>query len=185
MYHIPDDLRAKRSADKLFNGLVWCLKDNRIENISVSEIVGVSGVGRATFYRLFDNPSDIILYKCNRLIYDEIEKLEKPVSFRSILITQLEVFMENSLLLKILVENKLDDTLYTVGNKNYTLFKNAILNGKDVSDEFIDYIIRIMFFSTLAVLKVWDTGGRKENANELFDKVNSSIMTFAKLLGTK
>ncbi len=62
MYHISKDERAKKSAIKIGNGLLRCLKTKEFYQITVTDIQKTSNVGRATFYRLFDNITDVLSY---------------------------------------------------------------------------------------------------------------------------
>ena len=60
MYHIPNDKRAVSSADNLEKALYELLTTRDMNEISVTDLCHASGVSRATFYRLYDNPTDIL-----------------------------------------------------------------------------------------------------------------------------
>lgn len=65
MYHIKEDIRAERSALMLYEGLMSILKDKKLNKITVSDISKASTVGRATFYRNFDEIIDILYWRCD------------------------------------------------------------------------------------------------------------------------
>ena len=67
MYRISADPRAVASAKKVIDGLENCLERKKLSDISVSEVCRLSGVGRATFYRLFDTPIDVLQYHSDLL----------------------------------------------------------------------------------------------------------------------
>lgn len=77
MYHIPNDARALKSAELLFNGLICLMNKKLFTDITVTDLVDVSGVSRATYYRLFDNITDILSWKLNVLIAASIEEIKK------------------------------------------------------------------------------------------------------------
>lgn len=54
MYHIPNDERSRKSAEKIYQSLRHILFNKRLEEISISDIGKECGVSRSTFYRLFD-----------------------------------------------------------------------------------------------------------------------------------
>lgn len=63
-YHISDDKRTHRSAELIWQGLEACLAEKPFGQITVSDLQRASGVARTTFYRSFDNISDVLYWKC-------------------------------------------------------------------------------------------------------------------------
>ena len=60
MYHIKKDKRCQQSAQMIIEGLNQCLAEKEFAKITVSDIQRKTGVSRATFYRLFDDTSDVL-----------------------------------------------------------------------------------------------------------------------------
>ena len=60
MYHISKDKRAVQSSELIYKGLLECIKKKPFDQITVSDLQKVSGVARTTFYRAFDNISDVL-----------------------------------------------------------------------------------------------------------------------------
>lgn len=65
MYHISKDKRTIESARLIYEGLLECLKTKAFDQITVSDLQKESGVARSTFYRAFDNISDVLYWKCD------------------------------------------------------------------------------------------------------------------------
>ena len=72
MYHISKDKRALQSSELIYNGLLECIKKKPFDQISVSDLQKASGVARSTFYRAFDNISDVLYWKCDTCFYEVI-----------------------------------------------------------------------------------------------------------------
>ena len=77
MYHIVNDKRAKVSARLIYEGLLECLKTKPFNKITIRDIQEASGVGRATFYRHFDNLSDVLTAKCDEVFKELGALLDK------------------------------------------------------------------------------------------------------------
>lgn len=72
MYRIGNDKRKTQSAKLICKGLEELMRTQDYNDISVTQIVNASGVGRATFYRLFDDKSDVVLYQMESVFTDLI-----------------------------------------------------------------------------------------------------------------
>lgn len=82
MYHIPQDKRARVSAQRIVSAVRQLLDIYSFEQISVSQICAEACVSRTTFYRLFDIPADIIQWYCDtesKKLWDVLEKEDKTV----------------------------------------------------------------------------------------------------------
>lgn len=63
MYHIKSDRRSQATAAEIVRGMQECLKTTPLKSITVMDIHRVTGISRATFYRLFDTPEDVLIYQ--------------------------------------------------------------------------------------------------------------------------
>lgn len=63
MYRIGNDKRKTQSAKLICRGLEELMRTQDYNDISITHIINAFGVGRATFYRLFDDKSDVVLYQ--------------------------------------------------------------------------------------------------------------------------
>ena len=62
MYHIKNDKRCLKSAERIGDALRSMLDEKPLSDITVTDIQRLSETGRSTFYRLFDNIDDVLLY---------------------------------------------------------------------------------------------------------------------------
>lgn len=73
MYRIGKDKRKTQSAKLICKGLQELMRTQDFAAITVTNIVNISGIGRATFYRLFDDKSDVVLYQMESVFTELIE----------------------------------------------------------------------------------------------------------------
>lgn len=81
MYHIKNDKRSITSAHMIYDGLKRLLDIKTWNEISITELAEFSGVGRTTFYRIFDTKEDVILYKIDEItseMYRDVWNNLKP-----------------------------------------------------------------------------------------------------------
>ena len=81
MYHISNDKRAIQSSELIYNGLMECIKKKPFDLITISDLQKASGVARTTFYRAFDNLSDVLYWKCDACFYEVLGK-HRPELFQ-------------------------------------------------------------------------------------------------------
>ena len=62
LYHISNDQRERKSAAKLSAAAERILLSREPQKLSVSLLSAEAGVSRTTFYRLFDEPDDVLKY---------------------------------------------------------------------------------------------------------------------------
>lgn len=65
MYHIKQDKRSRTSAALIWEGMQKCLHRKEFRQVTVTELASASGVGKATFYRLFDSKEDVLRLACD------------------------------------------------------------------------------------------------------------------------
>ena len=82
MYHISNDKRSIQSSELIYNGLLECIKKKPFDQITVSDLQKASGIARSTFYRAFDNLSDVLYWKCD-VCFREVLYDFKPSKFPS------------------------------------------------------------------------------------------------------
>lgn len=171
MYHIKDDLRAKKSAELLYEGLEQCMKKKEFDKITVTDITKESTVSRATFYRNFDLVIDILYWKCNQLFQKVLSDyvaskpdLNQPYSLISFVF---HFWMEHTEILELLIHQRRTD-----------IISNAFIGNADIVMEYIRERIQIpkyndkYFLATrvgifTAVFQTWIDCGKKETLSEL------------------
>ena len=110
MYHIKNDKRSRLSARLIYEGFVTVQKITPYERITISTLTEASGVGRSTFYRLFDGKDDILLYKATHL-FKELQERSAAAILKKRKINEKDVFLpffifwfEQKTFLKLLIE---------------------------------------------------------------------------------
>ena len=171
MYHVKNDKRALKSAEKIMEGLAICIKNKKIDNVGVTDIALASGVSRGTFYRLFDSPVDVLAYTCNRLA-EEAMKASSDAgisNWRDYTAFSLNFCMTHSNVLETLLGSGRNDIIENTLNRFYmekgALFNEHISNG--LTGEALEYIRNSSTASICAIVFTWIKHGRKETVEEL------------------
>lgn len=73
MYHIANDRRERKSAEKLSAAAERVLLDREPQKLTVSLLSAEAGVSRTTFYRLFDEPEDVLKYTADETFHDILQ----------------------------------------------------------------------------------------------------------------
>ncbi len=81
LYHIANDERERKSAEKLSVATKRLLQKEEPQKLTVSLLSEEAGVSRSTFYRLFDEPGDVLQFiaddSCRSLIESYIKVIER------------------------------------------------------------------------------------------------------------
>ncbi len=179
MYHISNDKRAARSAQKIGIGLLTCLKTKNFTEITVTDVQKASGVGRATFYRLFDNTSDVLSYLCDR-IFEKINcDCKNPNKFnpKELSLKFIQEWMNNKILLQAIINCNRVDFIYNshlkyIGEKVDFFFPDV-----PMSKEKLNYLLMTMTACTSACLGAWLKNGACETAEQLQEHLGSCFQT--------
>jgi len=129
MYHIKPDKRSRSSAEAIVRGYLSCLKTTPMNAVTVTDIHKASGISRATFYRLFDTPEDVLLYQFDQIItMSENSPLpDTCLSAREILEHTISFGNAHRAFLTALLENGRFDLLYLYTEKTFRA--NAYLSA--------------------------------------------------------
>ena len=114
MYHIPNDARAQRSAERIYTSLMTFQNAGAFSDISVTQIAASAGVGRSTFYRLFDNSYDVLYWKSDEIMTGALRKASGKNSFDDVFLTFISEWMEHQSLLQTLSRYSMTDILFQV-----------------------------------------------------------------------
>ncbi len=184
MYHIPNDKRAKNSADLLSSALLDHLKVKAFDDISISDLSKKSTVSRSTFYRLFDNTLDLLIYTCDRMFEDIVyvfnkTDFENPVEMLEFFNKEM---MSKDVLLDSLVKNHRLDILYSTHMKfaDHLLPHFKVNNNKPTQKEDA-FILHILAASMCSYIGLWVENGKKETPEELTSIIKNCFYTIASL----
>lgn len=183
MYHISNDQRAKKSANKIGSGLLSCLKTKSFTEITVTDVQKSSAVGRATFYRLFDNITDVLSYLCDN-VFEKIGRQYKEIGNSNSKQTSLKFikeWMNNKTLLKAIIECNRMDLLYNshakyIGNNVEFFFPNL-----SIPHEQLNYLLITMTACVSACLSAWIKNGAYETAEQLQSRLSDCFKTLSNI----
>lgn len=120
MYHLTKNKKTHQSADLIFEALCRLMAEKDFSSITIKELVELAGVGRATFYRLFDSPKDVLQYKCDVQFialrksinkYRASEHLSGPVSSTMLLKPVLRFWYLDSIIIEVIIKADTIDIL--------------------------------------------------------------------------
>lgn len=182
MYHISKDKRAVQSSALIYSGLLECIKKKPFDHITVSDLQKASGVARTTFYRAFDNISDVLYWKCDTCFYEVLGNCA-PEQFSNELELALHYFrywMEHSDILQLLIQINRQDIIYACHMKNAELLRRRFGELPGVDGRHGNYFIAVRTGFTISVLTAWLNAGRKESAEELVEIIQEQLSILAK-----
>lgn len=181
MYHIKGkkDKRIQKSVTALSLGLTYCLKKDKLKDISVTDITKASGVSRATFYRLFDTTWDLLLYSCDNMTKELFDEMMKPNRFRTkheFMLFTISFILEHATIIEAVYDNGRPDIL----GKSISLFSETVAkfyikdhDGTDI--EYMRYMISAMI---VGGLYVWNNHGRTQTAEQVLEMIEKVTIHF-------
>lgn len=175
VYHISNDERAKKSAKKIGDGLLHCLKTKKFTAITVTDVQKAANVGRATFYRLFGNIADVLSYLCDSVFEEVGRKYEKNNNFnpQETSLKFIREWMQNKALLEAIVDCNRMDILYETHLKYLGVNKDFFFPNVSLNEEATTYLMMTMTACTSACLAAWLKNGAYETAEQLQSRMGS------------
>lgn len=171
MFHIKEDLRAKKSSELLYQGLVQCMAEKEFDKIRIVDITKESTVSRATFYRNFDTIIDILYWKCEQLFKTVLNNyvattpsLKQP---NSLIHYVFSFWMEHTDILEILIAQGRIDIIFNSFLSNANVVMNYISQEIPMSDLNYDYFMATRVGVFVGMFQAWLKGGKKESSDEL------------------
>ncbi len=175
MYHIVNDKRAKVSARLIYEGLLECLQSKPFNKITIRDIQEASGVGRATFYRHFDNLSDVLMAKCDAVFSELGVLLDKKHQAKSEEESHSNVYLAT--VVEYLSENwEIFETLDKVGKRDilyHCLMKYTYDRTKVFAPHLDEHSMEFQLLSHLragildGIINMWLEDGKKEQPEEI------------------
>jgi AcrR family transcriptional regulator len=176
LHHVKTDMRAQKSANKLLSTLLDVLKEKPLTQIGVRELTTRSGVGRATFYRNFDEIDDILRWQSDQEIkeyftgYFTDEKAQQ--SRLNFLTYTFSYWIDHPQVIEALLTNGRADIIY-LGFLSNTDILEEKLSEQNVDlgpiDPNVFFPVRAGYF--LGIMDSWIRSGKKATASELARKI--------------
>ena len=184
MYHISSDRRAVRSAERIVLGLEELLRNTAVQDIAVSTLCRRCGIGRATFYRLFDNLTDVLAYRCDQILDEAARRVrEDPemTAAQSCLFV-LREWMEQPALMKAIMEGQHLEILYRSMVRHMDLLRSRFEKTGISDGPFLEFQAMHLCLLIPTCLFIWHRNGCRQSAEELFGQFSQSIRLMAESL---
>lgn len=148
----------------LQTALVLLLKEKRLEEITITELVKRSGVSRTAFYRNYTTKEDILTEIQNSLFEHIKSSLNSPYYIqnpRQWLVDYFTLATEKAELLTPLIQSNLKTLIPLEQSVLATLFPP--------SDNFSHYMLLALEGALSSIFRNWFLSGRKETPEEMAD----------------
>lgn len=177
MYHIRNDKRSRQSAELIYNGLLHCIKKKSFDQITISDLQKTSGVARTTFYRSFDNISDVLFWKCDLCFYEALVHDSQDAFMDEIELSRsyFSYWAKHSDILELLVQINRQDIIYACHMKNADILQKRFGEIPGLPTAHGNYFMAIRTGFTISVLTAWMKGGRKESPEELVEIIQEQL----------
>ena len=181
MVHIKDDQRSRKSAELIREGLERCLQRNSFTEITVTEIIKESGVGRATFYRLFDNSCDVLAYQCDLLAGQLVEQFQNiPARKQDFLRFSLDFWLSHHASLEAVFASNRTDILQEA-MLNHGEYLIRYFGWQEISQKEMDYFLATASSVLSSMLMVWIKHGKTETAESVYRMYVKAMVLTAKM----
>lgn len=172
MYRIGNDKRKTQSAKLVCQGLEELMRTQDFHDITVTSIVNASGIGRATFYRLFDDKSDVVLYQMES-VFTELIGRAGPFSDSNVMVEALFelCFVRKEFFLSLIKANlygEFQTRLASILSEKLRFVKDR--HGLD--DRSWQYFIQVRTAMLLAALRVAMTQFSEDSPPEILETLN-------------
>lgn len=163
MYHIKNDKRCIKSAARIGEALRELLTEKPLSEITVTDIQKRSGTGRSTFYRLFDNTDDVLLYLVEGEFLDMVNDYREMdwTDFTEHLIRS--IMSESRVILNVTSSGKMHVISRALRN-DLTQVAEA---DSYKFDNLSRYMIAVFIGGCISLVTTWDETGREESVDEL------------------
>ncbi|MGM9530604.1 hypothetical protein [Intestinibacter sp.] len=150
--------------------MLKCLEVKPFDKITVTDIWKTSSVGRSTFYRLFDNTSDVLEYLCDQIFETLNEKhpIDETLNTNDLALRFIEIWMEHKTLLKAIVDSNRMDLLYNAHKKYLLPSKDIFFTNEQLNSFESEYLVATLTSCISAYLTTWIKHGCKEDSQTLF-----------------
>lgn len=181
MYHISNDVRAQKSASLIVKAVHQCAKTKKLEDISIADLQRESSISRSTFYRLFDNIVDVLVYQCDCVFQNlfEIVATAQNTNPHDTFITLIQAFMDEYEFIELLSKNNHMEILCDYHRKNMPHIKSIFKIDSIENQWTVDYVCNILSILLPTVLSVWIQHGKQESAEDIYLNIKNSF----KILG--
>lgn len=152
------------------DALARCLHRTSFQNVTISDLSRESGVSRVTFYRYFDNTTDVLEYLCDSL-FDEAQQHPELMNSNGedLFVNLLNFLMERTELLEAIYNSRRLDIFQRSLSSHINDLSKTILSGaSEIEAAYLKAAYGTAFASALAgIISVWAEHGRKESPEQI------------------
>jgi AcrR family transcriptional regulator len=177
MYHISNDKRAKKSAELIYQGLLTCLKHKNFDQITVTDLQKASGVARTTFYRAFDNISDVLYWRCDLCFQEVLGSFteEQFANEMELVYQYFSYWMGHKDILELLMKINRYDIIYACHMNAALTVQKKLGSLPGLQTPHSNYFLAIRTGFTISILTAWLQGGSRESLDEIIDIVKEQL----------
>ncbi len=186
MYHLTRHLRVQNTAANLGQGLLRCLESKPLRDVTISDLHSATGVSRATFYRLFDAPEDVLIYLCDRYKQELMSDLAMQdfTTPKDLFLYPVRFAMKNHTLLEVLIRNHCGDLLDDVHDAAVSFFVKRFDLFQGFDPDELQYAQAIFHSMMTETLVLWVRRGRQETPEQLLEYTRKYNAALERLLKT-
>ncbi|MDO4283798.1 MAG: TetR/AcrR family transcriptional regulator [Eubacteriales bacterium] len=154
-------------------------------DITIMDVIHHCSVSRPTFYRLFDNLSDILYWKCEQSMLETIEyaRANPSASFEELFAQFSSFWMQNRILLQLLVRNSMTDILFQLHANHIDDIKNIFFADRPMSEMQREYLACLLSAIIPAVFKIWSKHP-EQDPRLFFSQLKNGIATLYSVFST-
>ncbi len=179
MYHIKEDIRAEKSSELLYQGVMTCMKEKEFDKIRISDITRESTVSRATFYRNFDQLIDVLYWKCNQMFREVltsyVESNPNLNESQNLIRYVFAYWMKHTDILEVLIKQNRIDIIYNSFLSNAEIVMNYIYNENELDKITYEYFIASRVGIFIGTIQTWISNGKKESLDEIVDLLENQV----------
>lgn len=183
MYHIANDARAIKSANLIADAVITLSQRVTFADISIAAIQRESTVSRSTFYRLFDTPVDVLIYRCDQLV-DDISRDMAKFGQRELQQSQIgfiQACMNHVDLLQALATSNHTAILREAHRRYLPQIVSHLHLNNPIDDDTADYVNSMLVDILPSAMFVWLQHGRKEDAETVYQRIKKGSQLLAEL----
>lgn len=176
MYHISDDIRARKSAQRVCEALLAYSRRKPFADISICDLSKEYGISRTTFYRLFDNTVDVLEYRCDQMGRAILLNLPGGC-VKELVINAISALRDHREFIELLYQSGHMDVFLRIQERYLPISKLA--SGPEFGGDSA-YFHRILAQLIPTAIHVWVSGGMQDSPEQVYEQLRRSIQTLGK-----
>jgi AcrR family transcriptional regulator len=165
------------------DGLMACLREKTLAKVRIADITGAAGVGRATFYRLFDGVDDVLRWRCDAVFADIVAGIgEHEIrDAGDVLIFFTRSWLAQPELLRALADSNMLDVLYESHMAHASLVRAVF--ARDLPEGDLDCVCSLLAGAMVSVLRSWYAAGTTDSAEQVCGRARRCLAAIGRAVG--